>query len=137
MIMGFVSSIWACRKLSKPGISREVKMLILKRHVSYIVCYFLCNFYLLWQAIQEKRGTKKKKLGWIDASEIAYYSQGIIMPAIRSVEPYFVRQAWENIKMPFRIFFRFLLCFKSTAKQAYDPLIVGSSFTSQVEVKRY
>jgi len=47
MIMGLFSSIWACRKLSKPGISREVRMLVLKRQVSYIIAYFLCNLYLL------------------------------------------------------------------------------------------
>ena len=52
MIMGLFSSFWACRKLSKPGISREVRMLVLKRHVSYIICYFTCNLYLLIQAIQ-------------------------------------------------------------------------------------
>ena len=51
MIMGLFSSFWACSKLSKPGISREVRMLVLKRHVSYIICYFLCNLYLVMQAI--------------------------------------------------------------------------------------
>ena len=99
MIMGLFSSFWACSKLSKPGISREVRMLVLKRHVSYIICYFLCNLYLLIQGIQlyEKNKLKKSiKTGetWINISEIAYFSQGLIIPAIRAVEPYFFRQAW-------------------------------------------
>ena len=114
MIMGLFSSFWACSKLSKPGISREVRMLVLKRHVSYIICYFLCNLYLMMQGIQKLNESSTRGKWWINASEIAYFSQGLIIPAIRSVEPYFFRQAWYNIKMPFVICFRFLLCFKST-----------------------
>lgn len=45
--MGIGSSVFALNRLCKPGVSREVRILILKRHISYILAYFMCNVYLL------------------------------------------------------------------------------------------
>ena len=50
-IMGIFSSLFALNRLCKPGVSREVRILILKRHISYILAFFACNLYLLIQAI--------------------------------------------------------------------------------------
>ena len=52
--MGIFSSLFALNRLCKPGISREVRVLILKRHISYILAYFACNFYLLIQEAQHE-----------------------------------------------------------------------------------
>ena len=49
--MGIFSSLFALNRLCKPGVSREVRILILKRHISYIFAFFACNLYLLIQAI--------------------------------------------------------------------------------------
>jgi hypothetical protein len=49
MIMGAFSSIFAFSRLCKPGVSIEVRQLILKRHVAFILFFFICNIYLLIQ----------------------------------------------------------------------------------------
>ena len=114
MIMGLFSSFWACGKLTKPGVSREVRMLVLKRHISYIGAYFFCNIYLIIQAAQTynfRNGTDVLEgTWWINVSEILYFLQGVIIPALRVVEPYFFVQAWHNFKMPFVMLFRCMTC---------------------------
>ena len=39
------SIIYACVKLSKPGISSEVRKLVLVRHIITMLTFFLVNFY--------------------------------------------------------------------------------------------
>jgi hypothetical protein len=49
IFFGIYSCCFAFSRLSKPGVSKEVRSLITKRHISYIVFYFFCNLYLLFQ----------------------------------------------------------------------------------------
>ena len=78
LVMGISSSVFAVVRLCKPGVSRELRVLILKRHVSYIICYALCNLYLLiqsWQRLTSSKGNEVKTgTWWINATEILYFS---------------------------------------------------------------
>lgn len=78
VFMGLFSSLFALNRLCKPGISREVRVLILKRHISYILAYFACNFYLLIQGAQQILLEYKVQVAsgtwWINTSEILYFS---------------------------------------------------------------
>ena len=91
--MGFASAIFASYRLCKPGVSRELRVLILKRHVSYIICYGICNLYLFIQSYQKILTSSgypiKTGTWWINGTEVLYFSQGIIIPALRLTEPYF------------------------------------------------
>lgn len=53
----------ARQKLAQPGVSRKVRQLIVKRHVSYMVCYFICNLFILMNRIHiliDLKGTREK-----------------------------------------------------------------------------
>ena len=140
MFMGIFSSIWAGVRLSKPGVSREVRLLVLKRHVSYIIAYFLCNIYLLMQRIQKYRIDNNHDVQhekwWINTSEILYYSQGMIIPSVRLVEPYFFILAWENIRN-FLVRTWRLVTFSKYSEEDYDPLRIGAKFVNKSHVELY
>ena len=46
MFISVSSSIFAYKKLSKPGISGEIRTTILKRHILAIVLYLVLNLYI-------------------------------------------------------------------------------------------
>ena len=37
----------ALKKLSQPGVSREVRILITKRHITYVICFLVCNLFVV------------------------------------------------------------------------------------------
>jgi len=94
------SSIFSWRRLTMPGMSNEVRSLILKRHVASIFVYFLCNLYVLASAIYNithfcydpnKLDCKEGiDTWWAKTLKILYCSQGYIMPGLRMLEPAFV-----------------------------------------------
>ena len=45
-MLAVFSTIFANIKLGKPGISEEVRSLVLKRHVAAILIYTVCNLYI-------------------------------------------------------------------------------------------
>ena len=53
--IGMFSSIYAFYMLSGPGVSTQVKQLLLRRHIFFIVLFFLCNLHniisSLWYAM--------------------------------------------------------------------------------------
>ena len=51
LIFAIYSTIFAHIKLGKPGISEEVRSLVLKRHVAAIFIYIVCNLYIPATAI--------------------------------------------------------------------------------------
>ena len=51
LIFAIYSTIFANIKLGKPGISEEVRSLVLKRHVAAILIYTVCNLYIPATAI--------------------------------------------------------------------------------------
>ena len=88
------STIFACFKLSEPGISSEVRRLVLLRHVMTMLTYILVNLYPLagfciatmprWnQDIPEFNGLFWRIL------KILGQGQGLILPIQRISEPYF------------------------------------------------
>lgn len=140
MLMGLFSSAFAFSRLCKPGVSQEVRQLILKRHVAYILFYFTCNIYLLIQQIQyvfiSNGGTASRATWWANVTEILYFSQGILVPSLRLFEPFFFKQAWRNIKNGFYKLITVLLCRKYN-KTVYNPTIVGAKFVNQEAAMQY
>jgi len=138
MAMGIFSSAFAFSRLCKPGVSLEVRQLILKRHVAYIIFYFTCNLYLLIQETEyyiqkNKHGTVATGTWWINLTEVLYFSQGIMVPSLRLLEPYFFQQAWRNTKSGFKRVVTVLLCRKYNV-EVYDPTVVGAKFVNKEDV---
>ena len=50
-IFAIYSSIYAYHKLGQPGISVEVRSLVLSRHIIAIILYTICNSYVIATAI--------------------------------------------------------------------------------------
>jgi len=75
-----------------PGMSAEVRSLILKRHVASIAVYFVCNLYVLVSSCYNIDNFKFAGTDswWAKILKILYCSQGYIMPALRMIEPAFV-----------------------------------------------
>jgi hypothetical protein len=51
LVFAVYTTIFAFIKLGKPGISEEVRSLVLKRHVAAIILYTVCNLYIPATAI--------------------------------------------------------------------------------------
>jgi TRAP-type mannitol/chloroaromatic compound transport system permease small subunit len=51
VVFAIYTSVFAYFKLNKPGISKEVRSLVFKRHVAAILIYTACNLYVMATAI--------------------------------------------------------------------------------------
>ena len=46
VLMGLFSSVTACRMLTKPGVSVELRKLMMSRHMAYTILYATCNLFV-------------------------------------------------------------------------------------------
>jgi hypothetical protein len=60
IMIGFISTLISLLQVSKGGISTVMRRLILKRHVSLILMYVVCNAYIFTESIVVYRGNKDK-----------------------------------------------------------------------------
>jgi hypothetical protein len=91
---GVTSSIFAYKFFSRPGMSREVKSLVLKRHISCIVFFFVMNQYVMISCVQNLAFPKfdvNNTYWWTCGLKIMFYMQGYFMPFIRCTEPAFIQ----------------------------------------------
>jgi hypothetical protein len=104
LLISIVSIIYALVKLCRPGISKESRKLVLIRHILSIIFFNISNLYIIiilltwifseyikknnWNVVDNK---------WIGVSKIIFASQGIYLPILRLVEPFFFKTLKENI----------------------------------------
>ena len=91
-VLSIRSCYFAYTKLSKPGISGEVRKLILNRHVLTLIVCFVCNFYILYNVdwiYSDNDDTSMKKTAAISAAcfKFMYFTQGYLYFIIRLTEP--------------------------------------------------
>jgi len=101
MAVAVGSISYAGYHLSRPGISREVRGLILKRHVAYIVLFIIVNLYWAQLAIifVKKDLEALKTDNWFrKMNKLTYFSQGIFMPILRLNEPLFLEISKDKVK---------------------------------------
>ena len=94
------SIIFTCKKLSGPGMSKEVRGLLLKRYILAAFLYCIANIYLFaavamqlkyWEDdIWEKNGW-----GW-NILKLIFSLQGFYIPLSRFSEPYFYQIVKAN-----------------------------------------
>ena len=92
LIAAIWSSIFSWKRLTLPGMSAEVRSLILKRHVTSIAVYFICNLYVLVSSVYSiaDYSFPGTNVWWAKLLKLLFCSQGYIMPAFRCIEPAFL-----------------------------------------------
>ena len=96
-ILIFICSvIYICRKLSGPGFSKEVRNLVLKRHIMTTVLWLITNTYtfinvsfILTRDMKDIMMYKGNNSWWACTLKIMFASQGFAIPLMRLSEPYF------------------------------------------------
>jgi hypothetical protein len=96
ILFAVYSSLYAYFKLRRPGISSEVRTLVLKRHVIAIILYNLCNLYVpatgiavVYNNAANAYSSPADNKGWKLFLKVLFFSQGYIMPLMRCTEPAF------------------------------------------------
>lgn len=91
---------YAWRKLSKPGISGEIRSTILKRHIVAIILYLVFNFYVFASAFSAviMKNNDTDGTAWKFFLKFLFYSQGYVMPLMRCTEPAFFILIKRRIK---------------------------------------
>ena len=137
-VAGIFSCVYAYLRLNKPGVSQEVRQLILRRHITYIIFYMFCNLFFMgseYLYIRKNNSSNNYEADgkwfanlkeenpvsyWvIYAFEILFYGQGLFIPLTRLSEPYFFTLALSNIKK----------CFKCKKEQVEEDQFRFGSFS--------
>jgi hypothetical protein len=100
VVISVLSTVFAWRKLSKPGISAEIRSCIFYRHILAIVLYLVLNFYIYISSIVafSKNADPKAYAKWSFAFKILFYLQGFAMPLMRCTEKAFIVLIKRRIK---------------------------------------
>lgn len=100
LIAAIWSSIFSWKRLTLPGMSAEVRSLILKRHVASIAVYFICNLYVLVSSCYNIASYTFPGIDtwWAKLLKLLFCSQGYIMPALRCIEPAFLSVIKRQIR---------------------------------------
>ena len=88
------SIVFTCKSLSGPGMSKEARSLVLKRHiitnVAYLICnlYFILNCYMLAKDMEGSMRMQSYDWYW-KVLKFLFFSQSFIIPLLRLSEPFF------------------------------------------------
>ncbi len=121
-LLGLYSIFEAYRVLSKPGISGAARTLILRRHATGILVFFVCNFYVyaftIFKCYDINLDVTTTPL-WQIGLKAVYLSQGLIGPIIRCNEEAFRATVWSTIKSDFRYIFNL----SDSASEEYNNIL--------------
>ena len=97
------SIIYTWKKLSGPGMSKQVRNLVLIRHILTSVLYFLFNIYIFASPILVLAGNTdftdyELDVWWTRLLKILFASQGFVIPLSRLSEPYFFEILGRKLK---------------------------------------
>lgn len=122
--------------LNKPGISGSARKLILRRHTTSIVLFFVCNLYIFTFTVYV---CYKLPLDvtttpwWQIVLKVLYFSQGIMGPLIRGNEVAFRSIVWKTIKQDLK----WLVCMRDAETKEEETmtplfLFLASSFNTEL-----
>jgi hypothetical protein len=109
-----IPSILVIKRLCKKGTSREVRMKVIKRHISFLVIYLICIVQVIEDQTHFIEEYYSKENGWDEeisekARDIVDYlfnATGILLAMIRLIEPF----VWSHLVEDIKRLFRFLTC---------------------------
>ena len=101
-VLGVASIVYGTLKLCRPGISQEVRRLIMARHVSSILFFTISQLYVQISSVYVTAISTDEVPDfdnfWVYALKIVYGGQGLIVPFTRLAEPSFYPIAMQKIK---------------------------------------
>ena len=104
-VSAVISAIYAGIKLRSPGISSEVRFVILRRHIITLAFFLITNLYFLNSMVaylrfgyrdMQERNKEAMTNRIVYVFKILYQAQGLILPFIRLSEPYFFRIVYRE-----------------------------------------
>ena len=103
----FISVVYTCQKLSGPGFSKEVRRLILKRHILTSLFYLISNAYVFLSITYMTFADQAKLYNFVAITDnallntlkILFAAQGFMIPILRLSEPYFYQILVKKFRM--------------------------------------
>jgi hypothetical protein len=96
----FFSAVFVVVKLTHTNITPKIRMLIMRRHVMFIVFYISVNIYVFWTFIyllKYNNQIDKKNTFTARLFKALYFLQGYFMPILRCLEPGFIEILRRNL----------------------------------------
>jgi hypothetical protein len=96
--MALYSCVYAYRRLTRPGMSAEVRYVFIRKHILYVATFILIwtfylahSYYQLYLSSLDKKEDKEKNLEKVlsTVSIITAMATGFLLTLIRIQEPYF------------------------------------------------
>lgn len=99
LVVATVSIYYAFKHLSKPGMSSESRVLLTRRHISYILANVACQTYNVFSKVT----TNINPLGsyhnyFFTFLIVLYFGQGIWLNLVRIFEPSYLPTLWFYTK---------------------------------------
>lgn len=108
IIMGLYSCVYAYRRLTKPGMSEEIRKIFIRKHISYVSVYIIIwtfslssTYYDLYlSSINSENSESKLNILLIirTAKLFSCLLSGFILSIIRAREPYFKFLIYKQIR---------------------------------------
>lgn len=103
VVFAIGSSVYAIQKLRQPGVSKEVRFLIVRRHVIFIAFYLLSNVFFVMSnihiiVIHHNKDANVSDNWVVEFFCLLFFGSGILMPIMRLAEPYFYSIAIRSAK---------------------------------------
>ena len=112
ILIGIFSIIFALIKLCKPGISQELRHIVVKRHIVTVKIFILSNMYLtLGMIFVSYDGSSKWEhfenntynFYFIEFLRVIFFSQGILNALVRLSEPFFYKIIMRRVRAYFAL----------------------------------
>ena len=105
VVIFFFSAVYAWMKLGGPGMNKEVRLLVMKRHIITGLFFTFSNTYLVWTNIWTVLGGEYiAKMNTTDPTvfmmifKLIWACQGFFLPLGRVFEPYFFKVCADALK---------------------------------------
>ena len=105
VVIFIFSAVYAWVKLGGPGMNKEVRLLVMKRHIITGLFYTFSNIYMVWSGICVVIGAECiVKMNTTDPTvfmmifKIIWACQGFFLPLGRVFEPYFFKVCADAFK---------------------------------------
>ncbi len=100
VVTALFSAVFVVVKLTHTNITPKIRMLIMRRHVMFIVFYVSVNIYVFWTFVyllKYDNSINKHNTFTARVFKALYFLQGYFMPILRCLEPGFIEVIKRNL----------------------------------------
>ena len=101
IICALTSAIYAICRLRQPGISSEARQMFARRHISYIICNFVCQLYNIYSKYKTNTGNESIANAFLFVLTVLFFGQGVILNLVRLAEPSLLPTLIYNLRDTF------------------------------------